>query len=84
MSSLEGEGAFAIFMNASSLETATDVDYLMTNIEESKAISQSMVNTYSHRLGSPETKRNKAQIGLILVKVPLTPWGRVYANNYEY
>ena len=36
-------------MNASSLGTATDVDYLMTNIEESKATSQWMVTTYSQR-----------------------------------
>ena len=48
ISSLEGERTFAIVMNASSLGTATDVDYLMTNIEESKATSQWMVTTYSH------------------------------------
>ena len=49
ISSLEGERTFAIVMNASSLGTATDVDYLMTNIEESKATSQWMVTTYSQR-----------------------------------
>ena len=49
ISSLEGERTFAIVMNASSLETATDVDYLMTNIEESKATSQWIVNTYAQR-----------------------------------
>ena len=49
ISSLEGERTFAIVMNASSLETATDVDYLMTNVEESKATSQWMVTTYSQR-----------------------------------
>ncbi len=49
ISSLEGERTFAIVMNASFLETATDVDYLITNIEESKATSQWMVNTYSQR-----------------------------------
>jgi hypothetical protein len=62
ISSLEGERTFAIVMNASSLGTATDVDYLMTNIEESKATSQWMVTTYSHRLGSPETKRNWVEV----------------------
>jgi SRSO17 transposase len=49
ISSLEGERTFAIVMNASSLGTATDVDYLMTNIEESKATSLWMVTTYSQR-----------------------------------
>ena len=49
ISSLEGERTFAIVMNASSLGTATDVDYLMTNIEESKATSQWMITTYSQR-----------------------------------
>jgi hypothetical protein len=49
LSSLEGERTFAIVMNASSLGTATDVDYLMTNIEESKATSQWIVTTYSQR-----------------------------------
>ena len=49
ISSLEGERTFAIVMNASSLEAATDVDYLITNIEESKATSQWIVNTYSQR-----------------------------------
>lgn len=49
ISSLERERIFAIVMNASSLETATDIDYLMTNVEESKATSQWMVNTYSQR-----------------------------------
>lgn len=49
ISSLEGERTFAIVMNASSFEAATDVDYLMTNVEESKATSQWIVNTYSQR-----------------------------------
>ncbi|WP_373538654.1 IS701 family transposase [Chamaesiphon sp.] len=49
ISSLEGERTFAIVMNASSLEAATDVDYLLTNVEESKATSQWIVNTYSQR-----------------------------------
>ena len=49
-------------MNANSLEVAIDIDYLMTNVEESKVTSQWMVNTYSHRLGSPETKRNWVEV----------------------
>jgi hypothetical protein len=49
ISSLEGERTFAIVMNASSLEAATDIDYLMTNIEESTATSQWIVSGYSQR-----------------------------------
>ncbi len=49
ISSLEGERTFAIVMNADSFETATDIDYLMTNVEESKVTAQWVVNTYSQR-----------------------------------
>ena len=36
MSRLEGERTFAIVMNASSVEEATDIDYFITNFEPSK------------------------------------------------
>lgn len=49
ISSLEGERIFAIVMNANSFEIATDIDYLMTNIEESKVTAQWVVSTYSQR-----------------------------------
>lgn len=49
ISSLEGRRTFAIVMNADSFENATDIDYLMTNIEESKVTAQWVVNTYSQR-----------------------------------
>ncbi|GGA09178.1 hypothetical protein CYANOKiyG1_22070 [Okeania sp. KiyG1] len=36
-------------MNASSLEEATEIDYFITNVENSKATSEWIVNTYSNR-----------------------------------
>ncbi len=49
LSRLEGERTFAIVMNASSIEEATDVDYFITNVDSSQATSQWFVTTYSQR-----------------------------------
>ena len=40
---------FAIVMNASSFDEATDIDYFMTNVEEEKVTHQWFVNTYAQR-----------------------------------
>jgi SRSO17 transposase len=49
ISKLEGTRNFAIVMNASSVTEATDIDYLMTNVEESKVTAEWVVTTYSQR-----------------------------------
>ena len=49
ISQLEGERTFAIVMNASSVEEATDIDYLMTNVSPEKATAEWIVMTYSKR-----------------------------------
>ncbi len=49
MSSLEGKRTFAIVMNASSFSEATDLDYLITNVDSSKVTEQWVVTTYSQR-----------------------------------
>jgi hypothetical protein len=49
VSQLEGTRNFAIVMNASSVTEATDIDYLMTNVEESKVTAEWVVTTYSQR-----------------------------------
>ena len=49
VSRLLGERTFAIVMNASSWEEATEIDYFITNVELSKATSEWIVNTYSNR-----------------------------------
>lgn len=49
VSSLEGEKNFAIVMNASSFESATDIDYFMTNVEADKVTANWVVTTYSKR-----------------------------------
>lgn len=49
ISRLEGERTFAIVMNASSFEEATDIDYFITNIEQSKVTPEWIVVTYSQR-----------------------------------
>ena len=46
---LEGERTFAIVMNASSFEKATDIDYFVTNVEVSKVTPEWIVTTYSQR-----------------------------------
>ena len=49
VSQLDGLRNFAIVMNASSVTEATDIDYLMTNVEESKVTAEWVVTTYSQR-----------------------------------
>ena len=49
ISHLKGMRNFAIVMNASSVTEATDIDYLMTNVEESKVTAEWVVTTYSQR-----------------------------------
>jgi len=49
VSQLEGTRNFAIVMNASSVTEATDIDYLMTNVEDSKVTAEWIVTTYSQR-----------------------------------
>ena len=49
VSGLEGERTFAIVMNANSYEEATEIDYFITNVEESKATAEWIINTYSNR-----------------------------------
>ena len=41
------ERTFAIVMNASSIEDATEIDYFITNVEPSKVIPEWIVNSYS-------------------------------------
>ena len=41
------ERTFAIVMNASSIEDATEIDYFITNVEPSKVTSEWIVNSYS-------------------------------------
>jgi hypothetical protein len=49
IASLEGERTFAIVMNASSWEEATDIDYFITNVQAEKVTPQWLVETYSPR-----------------------------------
>ena len=49
VSGLEGERTFAIVMNANSYEEATEIDYFITNVEESQATAKWIINTYSNR-----------------------------------
>lgn len=48
-SRLEGERNFAIVMNASSYEEATDIDYFITNVSREKVTPEWIVMTYSQR-----------------------------------
>lgn len=48
-SRLQGERTFAIVMNASSVEEATEIDYFITNIELDKVTPEWVVNSYSNR-----------------------------------
>ncbi|MEG3439611.1 transposase, partial [Pannus brasiliensis CCIBt3594] len=45
----EGERTFAIVMNASSAEEATDIDYFITNVQAEKVTPQWVVETYFQR-----------------------------------
>lgn len=49
ISSLGGERTLAIVMNASSFEEATDIDYLITNIDLSQVSAEWIIQTYSQR-----------------------------------
>lgn len=49
ISRLEGMRTFAIVMNAESLEAATDVDYLLTNVEPDRVTEKWIVETYAQR-----------------------------------
>lgn len=49
VSGLEEERTFAIVMNASSIEEATDINYLITNVDEKTATEEWVANTYSQR-----------------------------------
>lgn len=46
---LSGEKTIAIVMNASSFNSATEIDYLITNEGEEKATAEWIVNKYSQR-----------------------------------
>ena len=49
ISSLQKERTFAIVMNASSVEKATDIDYFITNFNPGKVTAEWLVATYSQR-----------------------------------
>jgi hypothetical protein len=49
VAALEGERTFAIVMNASSWEEATDIDYFITNVQAEKVTPNWVVETYSQR-----------------------------------
>jgi hypothetical protein len=49
VSRLEGERSFAIVMNASTFEKATDIDYFITNVDSSIVTPAWVVTTYSQR-----------------------------------
>lgn len=49
VSRLEGERTFAIVMNASSYEEATDIDDFITNVDPYKVTSEWIVKTYQER-----------------------------------
>lgn len=46
---LSGEKTIAIVMNASSFNSATEIDYLITNEDSEKATAEWIVNKYSQR-----------------------------------
>lgn len=49
ISRLEGNRMIAIVMNAPTFREATDIDYLITNVDSSKVTAASVVETYSQR-----------------------------------
>jgi DDE superfamily endonuclease len=49
LSTLEGTKSFAIVMNADSFSAATDIDYLIANVEEKIATAEWFVTTYTQR-----------------------------------
>ena len=48
-SQFKGQRTVAIVMNASTFESATEIDYFLTNAPTQKATAQWIVNTYSQR-----------------------------------
>ena len=48
-SNQQKERTFAIVMNASSFENATDIDYFITNVKADKVTAEWLVTTYSQR-----------------------------------
>jgi hypothetical protein len=49
LSQLEGTRTIAIVMNASTFDQASDVDYLITNVDSSIATAEWIVTTYAQR-----------------------------------
>ncbi|MCH2231916.1 MAG: IS701 family transposase [Crocosphaera sp.] len=49
ISQLEGIRSVAIVMNADTFEQATDIDYFITNVDQTKVTPQWVVETYSQR-----------------------------------
>lgn len=49
LTTLEGTKSFAIVMNANSFSAATEIDYLITNVEPSLATAEWFVTTYTQR-----------------------------------
>ncbi|VXD19968.1 IS701 family transposase [Planktothrix paucivesiculata] len=49
LSKYAGKKVIAIVMNAATFDQASDIDYLMTNVEASKATGEWIVTTYSQR-----------------------------------
>jgi hypothetical protein len=49
ISALSGSRNIAIIMNDSNFDTATDIDYLITNVDSSKVTAQWLISTYSQR-----------------------------------
>ena len=49
LSQCKGKKVIAIVMNADTFETATEIDYLMSNVDLSKATEEWIVKTYSQR-----------------------------------
>jgi SRSO17 transposase len=49
VSKLEGKRMIAIVMNASTFTTASEIDYLITNVDSSKATAEWILTSYSQR-----------------------------------
>ena len=49
LSQLEGTRTIAIVMNASTFDQASDIDYLITNVDSSVATTEWIVTTYAQR-----------------------------------
>jgi hypothetical protein len=49
LSQLEGKRTIAIVMNASTLNSSSDIDYFITNVDSGIATAEWIVATYSQR-----------------------------------